>query len=189
MADTGWTPAAGAAVGAVIALAGTLVSSVRADRTQRSRDRESERLANYVDFALALDDAHASLRDVARSEGDAGGQFASAVQAVWGSRIYGVRERLLMSGTVEMVKAGESVFARLVEIRDAVRSGAALSSPAYHDAYHGFAEALWTFRVAARQELRQRPLVPGDLGRASWSERAECAECGPRSQPDAASPQ
>ena len=177
MADMSWLPVAGAAVGAVIALAGTLVTSIRADRTQRSRDRESERLKTYIDFAQALETTHGALRVVARSAPDDPDRSSAAGQAVHDSGIYGVRERLLMSGTAELVEAGETAFGRLIGVRDAVRGGAVLSGRAYHDAYHAYAEALWTFRVTARRALGQRPITPGELGRVSWSEREQCPEC------------
>lgn len=183
MADTSWVPVIGAAVGGAIALAGTVVTTVRTDRTQRRRDRESERLATYVDFALALDQAHGGLREVARSDADGSERAAAAGEAIGKANLYGVRERLLMSGTTELVQAGEAVFHRLIGIRDAVRDGAVPSGPAYHDAYHAFAEAIWTFRIAVRREVSQRPIQPADLGRVSWSEREQCAECGQRVVP------
>jgi hypothetical protein len=183
MPDTSWVPIAGAAVGAVIALAGSLVTGVRADRNQRSRDRESERLKTYIEFAQAVEFAHAALRLVARDpSGEPDASFA-ATQAVQDSGIYGMRERMLMSGTADLVAAGETVFLRLIGIRNSVRAGAALSDPAYHDAYHAYAEALWLFRIAARRALGQRPLVPNELGHVSWSEREKCPECQRTSTP------
>ena len=178
MADTSWVPVIGAAVGAAIALAGTVVNTVRTDRTQRRRDRESERLSTYVDFALALHDAHSGLRDVARGDADLAQRAVDAGEALENAKIYGVRERLLMSGTTGLVQAGETAFLRLIGIRDAVRGGAALSGTEYHQAYHAFAEAIWTFRIAVRQEVSQRPITPADLGRVSWSEREQCPVCG-----------
>ncbi|MGC4903938.1 hypothetical protein ACLQ2Y_31955 [Micromonospora echinospora] len=178
MADTSWVPVASAGVGAVIALAGTVVAGVRADRAQRSRDRESERLATYVDFAAAIHDAHSALRDVVRTVANAEERSIAAGQALQDSKVYSTRERLLMSATIEMAKASESVFFALVAIRDAVRSGTELSGTAYHDAYHAYADAIWKFRIAARQELSQRPIAPADLNRISWSEREECPVCG-----------
>jgi hypothetical protein len=177
MANASWAPVIGAAVGAVIALAGTLLTTVRHDRTQRNRDRESERLKTYTDFAEALEAAHAALRVVARSApGDSARTFAAG-DAVQCSGIYGVRERLLMSGIAEPVAAGEAAFGRLINVRDAVRGGAVPSGPAYHDAYHPYADALWTFRLTARRELGQRAITPDELGRVSWSESEQCPEC------------
>jgi hypothetical protein len=184
MGDASWLAIVGAAVGAVIALAGTLVNTVHTDRTQRSRDREAERLGTYADFALALHDAHAGLRDAALNETRDADRRGATGRAIHDSTIYGVRERLLMSGSVAMVKAGETAFHRLIKIRDVVRSGATLSGPVYHDAYHAFAEALWTFRIAVRRERGQRAIESADLGRVSWSEREECPECGRAAVPD-----
>jgi len=177
LADTSWMPIAGAAVGAVIALAGTLVAGIRADRAQRSREREAERLATYVEYAQTLEAAHAALRSVARGRTDDPDRSFAAGQAVQDSGIYRVRERLLMSGSTELVRACETAFGCLIGVRDAVRAGAGLSSRSYHDAYHAYAEALWALRGAVRTVLRQRPITPADLKRASWSEREECPVC------------
>jgi hypothetical protein len=145
---------------------------------ETSAARESDRLKTYVDFALALDTAHAALREVARTSPDDADRHTAASSAVHESGLYGVRERLLMSASPALVTAGEAAFGWLIGIRNAVRSGVILSTPEFHDVYHPFAEALWTFRVTARVELGQNLLNPGDLDRKSWSEREGCALCG-----------
>lgn len=178
MADNSWIPFAGTALGAVIALGGTVLAGARNDRGQRRRDRETDRIRTYVDFALALDTAHAALREVARTAADDPGRYVAGSSAVQASGLYGVRERLLMSASRALVTAGETAFGRLIDIRNAVRAGAMRSSREMHDVYHPFAEALWSFRVAARVELGQNSLNPGDLDRQSWSEREECPVCG-----------
>src|SRR4051812_9544539 len=106
MADSSWIPLAGAALGAVIALGGTVLAGVRTDRSQRRRDRELDRLRTYVDFALALDAAHAALRKVARTPPEEPGRYEAASSAVHDSGLYGVRERLLMSASPALVTAG-----------------------------------------------------------------------------------
>ncbi|MBM2618751.1 hypothetical protein JIG36_24645 [Actinoplanes sp. LDG1-06] len=173
-----WVPIVSAACGAVIALTGSLLTGVRADRSQRSRDRESERLSTYAEFAVALDAAHAALREVARSDPADEDRYTRAVAAVHDSKTYSIRERLLMSGSPELVRSGEEAFLRLVAIRNAVRTGARLSTSEFHDVYHPFAEALWTFRIAVRRELGQESFAPDDLGRVSWSEQETCPRCG-----------
>ena len=155
-----------------------MLTGTRADRSQRQRDRETDRIRTYVDFALALDTAHAALREVARTPADDPNRYGAGSSAVQASGLYGVRERLLMSASSVMVTAGETAFARLIDIRNAVRAGAMRSSRELHDVYHPFAEALWSFRVAARVELGQNSLNPGDLDRQSWSEREQCPVCG-----------
>lgn len=177
MADSSWIPFASTALGAVIALGGAMMSGVHNDHSQRRRDRESDRLRTYVDFALALDIAHAALREVARTPPDEPGRYKAAASAVHASGLYGVRERLLMSANPALVTAGESAFGRLIDIRDAIRTDVVLSTSGYHDVYHPFAEALWKFRIAARVELGQNLLHPGDLDRETWSEREQCAVC------------
>jgi hypothetical protein len=109
-----------------------------------------------------LEAAHSALRLVARGRVDDPDLSFAAGQAVQDAGVYGVRERLLMSGSTELVQAGETAFGRLMGVRDAVRGGAALSSRSYHDAYHAYADALWALRRAVRTALGQRPITPSE---------------------------
>ena len=176
---TEWLAIVGTVTGAAIALVGALLADVRRERSQRSRDRELDRWQTYAEFAEALDAAHGSLREVARSETAARDLdlYGRASHAVHDAGVYRIRERLLMSGTIELVKAGETAFQGLVGIRGVVRNGAGLATPEYHDAYHTFAEAIWTFRDKVRKELGEETLAPAALGRTSWSEREDCPLC------------
>ncbi len=78
---------------------------------------------------------------------------------------------------MELVKAGELAYQRLIATRNVIRSGAALSSQDYHQTYHAYAEAIWQLRMAARVDLDQARLEPADLERRSWSERENCRGC------------
>lgn len=172
-----WASLISAAVGAAIALAGTLLVDVRRDLSQRHRDRELYRWQHCTDFVLALDQAHSALRKVATDWAQHLNGVEAANQALSGAHLYAAREHLLMSGSARQVGAGEDAFVRLVEVRNVVRSGASLQSAAYHRAYHAFAEALWRFRITVRTESGHRSLVPPAVGRADWSDRDRCAEC------------
>lgn len=180
---SGWTSAVGAVIGAVIAFAGVLLAGIRTDHSQRRRDLEKDRLRGYVEFVLALDTAHGSLRDVARAAVTGSDRDMAAVHAVGDAGVYAIRERLLLSGSPKLVQAAEVAFLRLIDVRNAVRTGAALSDQRYHGAYHTFAESLWQFRMAARVELGQPHLTPAELSRASWSEREQCPVCGQSTTP------
>ncbi|MGC9667514.1 hypothetical protein ACNTMW_13265 [Planosporangium sp. 12N6] len=173
-----WMPIVSTAAGGVVALSGTLIADLRRSRTQRSRERELECWQNCIDFTLALDSAHGLLREVARTDAGATDRPDAAGDAIGRSGLYRAREKLLVSATPDLVTAGEAAFRRLIEIRDAVRSGAALRSESYHRAYHDFAEALWGFRMRVRTDFGHRPLTPQDLHKASWSEREQCVHCG-----------
>ncbi|MEV6521301.1 hypothetical protein AB0M43_05055 [Longispora sp. NPDC051575] len=163
--------------GAFVALSGTLLADIRRSRAQRNRDLGLDRWKTYISFALALDSAHGQLREVARGGTQAAERRVAAGRAVGQSRLYKVREQLLMSGTADVVKAGEAAFADLIGIRNAVRTGATTRSAEYHDAYHAFAETLWTFRMAVRRSAGQRPMTPDVLDRRTWSERESCRYC------------
>lgn len=163
--------------GAVIALSGALLAEVRRDRRQRDRDYEQVRRETYVDFALALNAAHGGLREVGESSVRAEARWAAVNRAVDEAGLYGARERLLMTATAPLVKAGETAFLRLMAVRTAIRDGAMTRSQEYHDAYHPFAEALWRFRLAVRSDFRQPAFAPESVDRTSWSERDNCAFC------------
>ncbi|MEU8086575.1 helix-turn-helix transcriptional regulator [Micromonospora sp. NPDC049101] len=139
--------------------------------------------ATAVAFMLALDEAHNALRAVARTNRSPAARRDPANGTLDHAGVYAIRERLLALGTVPLVTAAEVAFLRLVAIRDAIRAGAGLAEADYHRVYHPFAEALWLFRMAVRVELGQPPLTPDALGRADWSDRERCRDCGEPYQP------
>ncbi|MDR7275287.1 hypothetical protein J2S41_002065 [Catenuloplanes atrovinosus] len=165
------------AVGAGIAFAGTMVADLGRARGQRRREQELDRWQHGIDFLVALDAAHGLLREVARSRPDPGELPAAVAEAMGESGLYGAREKLLIAGTPQVVRAAEVVVGRLVAIRNAVRSGATLDSRSYHDAYHDYAESLWAFRMVVRKGFGHRTIAPSDLDRPDWSERAHCRVC------------
>ncbi|MEH0934786.1 hypothetical protein [Micromonospora psammae] len=166
-----WMPLLSTGAGALIALSGTFLVDLRRERDTRSRDRDLERWRTCVDFALALATAHGMLRSSAAEDREA------SARAMTESGVYQARERLLMSGTPELVTAGEDVFHRLVRMRRLVRDGGDLRSAEGHEAYHEFAEALWHFRMAVRRQFGHRAMDPATLDRVDWSERHECPYC------------
>ncbi|MEV4847924.1 hypothetical protein AB0K20_32580 [Micromonospora matsumotoense] len=172
-----WITFIGAVCGAVIALASAVTVEVQHNRAERRRSRETERVGYCLDFAVALDLAHSALRQVAQSDEEAAHRLRSANRAVHEANVFAARERLLVAGTIEIVKAGELAYHRLIGVRNTIRSGVALSSGEYHRAYHEFAEAIWQFRMVVRAELDHARLKPADLERQSWSERENCRGC------------
>lgn len=130
-----------------------------------------------VQFAVAVDEAHNALRRLSRRRASLADLESAAVRAVHKSDLYAMRERMLTTGSPAVVVAGERLFAGLIGVRDAVRSGATLPSPEYHDAYHPFAEALWSFRMAVRVERGHATLSPDELGRTNWRDDERCPDC------------
>jgi hypothetical protein len=171
-------PLIATATGAIIALSGALLTEGRRDRQQRNREDQQARRESCVDFALALNAAHAGLRQVGDSALRGDERRRAIERTVHEADLFGARERLLMTATAPLVKAGETAFSRFITIRSAIRDGATTGSPEYHDAYHPFAEAVWQFRVAVRADFRQPALTPASIGKTGWSEREVCAECG-----------
>jgi len=174
----GWVSLVSTVVGAVVALSGSLLANRITARDQLTRDRESFRRVVYVDYATALDAAHVALRAVASDVDPDRDQYAQATAAVGQSGLYRTREHLLMFGTSPVAAAAENAFQALIEIRQAVRSGAELKSAEYHAAYHDFADQIWTFRMAVREDLGEPAFSPALMGHVDWSEREECPVCG-----------
>ncbi|MFG1850141.1 helix-turn-helix domain-containing protein [Micromonospora carbonacea] len=141
--------------------------------------------ATAVAFMLALDEAHNALRAVARADLPPSARHDAANETLHNARVYAIRERLLVLGAAPLVAAAEVAFLRLIAIRDAIRAGARLDGADYHRVYHPFAEGLWAFRMALRADLGQSPLTPEELGRADWSDRERCRDCGERYRPSA----
>jgi hypothetical protein len=171
-------PIVAAATGAVIALSGTLLADLRRDRRQRDRDDEQVRRETCVDFVLALNAAHTALRAAGNSSEQGDDRRAAANRALTEADVFGARERLLMTAPASLVAAGETTFARLIAIRNAITGGAKTRSQEYHDAYHPFAEALWRFRLAVRADFRLHAFTPESVDHTSWSELEDCTFCG-----------
>lgn len=177
MVNMTWSALVSAAVGAVLALSGSLLVEVRRDRQQRRRDRRTEQRTSVIEFTLALNAALGALRDVARGSAEAGDRVSAAARAVGDSGVYAARENLLISAAPQLLVAAEDAFHRLIGVRDAVRSGEGLDSLPYHDAYHSYADSLWRFRLAVRADLDVQGLTPATLQRQDWSDREHCRVC------------
>lgn len=68
MCTVEWTSLVSTAVGATVALVGTLFAYKVRSRDEFGREHRVERRQSYLDFLVALDGAHARLREVADSE-------------------------------------------------------------------------------------------------------------------------
>lgn len=172
-----WLPLFSTILGAAIALSGSLLAGRLTAREHLGRERETFRRTVYVDFSTALDAAHFALRTVAREAAPGHEPGDGALAAVADSGLYRTREHLLMFGPAAVVSAGEAAFLAVIELRRAVQAGAALSSAEYHLAYHAFAERIWNFRMAVREDVGEHPFAPRSLGRSEWSEREDCPVC------------
>src|SRR5512139_422802 len=105
-----WSALVSAAVGAILALSGSLLVEVGRDRQQRSRDRRADRRQSSVDFALALNGALGALRAVARVSADPQTLRRDTGNAISDSGVYAMREHMLMSGTPALVTTAEVAF-------------------------------------------------------------------------------
>lgn len=165
----------GALVIAIVGVIGTLSASIisqilsaharreelemqrlqRREEYEREQDRsllESQRQIT-VEFILSTDNAHSLLRNVATQSLDSPGLKQAARDAVGESKIYAVREQLLIVVPPRVAYAAEETFHSIIEIRDAVGNGAPLNSSQYRDAYNVYAKAIWGLRQAARESF------------------------------------
>jgi hypothetical protein len=173
-----WIPLLSTVGGAAIALIGTVMADILRTRGYRDRDNRAERRQSYVDFVLALNAAHANLREVAAASASSADDRREAVRRVVAeARVYEAREQLLMSANKEVVTVAERAFQRLLHVRDAVRDGANLRTPAYHGPYHQYAGALWKLRRTIRHDLGASYLSPKDLDKDGWDGQTTCEVC------------
>jgi hypothetical protein len=94
-------------------------------------------------------------------------------------RLYEVRERLFIDASPKVAAAGQVMFEHLRGLRRTVAAGAPLSSPAFHDAYHPYIEAVWAYRIAVRSELEGGSLSPAVFGWTAWDGTERCPLCRP----------
>ena len=123
--------------------------------------------------------AHTQLRQLAQEPGAGADLEAASRAALTDARLYEVRERLFIDASPAVAGAGQAMFERLRGLRRTVAAGAALSSPAFHDAYHPYIEAVWAYRIAVRGELEGGSLSPAVFGWTAWDGRERCPLCRP----------
>lgn len=166
-----------AAIGASAALGGTLLAHLLRSRGERVRDDQAGRRQSYLDFVLALGDAHSRLRLVADGARSPAELRRETTLVMSGSGAYEAREKFLMAAAPTVVGAGEVAFNRIVQLRDAVRDGARPGSAKFHDAYHDLSAATWQLRQAVRHDLGTARLTLTDVGKLSWDSRQHCEVC------------
>jgi hypothetical protein len=177
MSGVDWVTIVSTISGAGLALAGTVLAYGLSSRDRRSRDDRNDRRRSYLDFILAVETAHSSLRRLAVPDRPAGDIVAETREAMATSGVYGAREKLIITADRAIVHAGEATLRALNGVRDAVRAGARLNTIDFHNAYHRYAEAVWALRRAARVDLGASPISPEDLGKSSWDSQQNCTFC------------
>jgi len=144
-----------AALGATIALMSTLLAEVFRIRRARAVVLDQVRYESYLGFVLAIQRAQDLLRTVPADSRDRAADVAAVMRA---SGLYDARERLLVTGSAEMVLASEAAFRCLLELRDAVAQGTPLIWPDYRPAGDAVAKIVWALRQVARREFQGVPL-------------------------------
>jgi hypothetical protein len=172
-----WGTLAATFGGAGIAIAGTVLADHLRGRREDDRGLETRRREIYIAFIAAAGRAHARLRELAQDDGADIDLDAASRTALTDAELYEVRERLYIDASARVAGAGQAMFERLRELRHVVAAGAPPDSLTFHDAHHPYIAAVWTYRVAVRDELEGRPLSPADFGWAAWDGRERCPLC------------
>lgn len=135
-------------LGAVIALAATLLAETIRTRRERLSVLNQVRYDSYLTFVQAVVRANDALHEISTDRED---RAADVPAAMRDSGLYLARERLIVTGSPDMVIAGEAAFRSMLELRDAVAAGTPLTWPDYRPASDGIAEIAWNLRQAARR--------------------------------------
>ncbi|MEU1020895.1 hypothetical protein ABZ366_02040 [Streptomyces sp. NPDC005904] len=129
---------------------------------------------------MAAGAAHTELRRLAQGGAGATDLEEASRLALTDARIYEVRERLFLDASAQVARAGQTMFERLRGLRSTVAAGVGISTPAFHDIYHPYLDAVWAYREAVRNELEGHALTPKDFGWSAWDGRERCPQCGQR---------
>jgi hypothetical protein len=167
--------------GGSLAITGTMLADHLRHRREDGRGTGERRRAVYIAFISAAGDCHARLRAFAQEPDRAAA--ASARESMDEAGLYEARERLYIDASAAVAGAGQAMFEQLRSLQRTVAAGAVPDSAEFHAAYHPYIGAVWRYRVAVRQELEGRSLVPEVFGWSSWDGTDRCARCGPAATP------
>ncbi|MEV6396982.1 CchlQ [Streptomyces sp. NPDC051907] len=163
--------------GGSIAISGTVLADYLRHRHEDDRGVGARRRAVYIEFIAAAGVCHARLRQIAQDPGAEPDLDAAARAALSDAGVYEARERLFIDAADDVAGAGQAMFERLRSLQRAVAAGASPDSAAFHDAYHPYIGAVWTYRVAVRAELEGRALSPAAFGWGGWDGTDRCSLC------------
>ncbi|WP_405427956.1 CchlQ [Streptomyces erythrochromogenes] len=173
--------------GGLIAIAGTVLADRLRTRQEHRRGLQARRRDVYTEFIAAAGAAHTELRRLAQSGAEATGLEEASRLALTDARIYEVRERLFIDASARIAGTGQAMFECLRALRRTVAAGADVSTPAFHDIYHPYLDAVWAYREAVRNELEGHALAPADFGWSAWDGHERCPHCrqrGTNTQPE-----
>ena len=177
-----WLTILATVAGGAAALLGSVLAHTLGSREERKRANSSERRDSYVAYLVALDAAFGAIRRLADPDVTPEDLRRQASAAFGDAGVYRSRERLLLAGNPSVVSPAEAALKRVGELRDAVVDGAKRRTPAYHDAFHPYNEALWRLRMSIRKDLGSEVLSPADLDKETWDSQASCDFCRARDQ-------
>ncbi|MET9594168.1 CchlQ [Streptomyces sp. NPDC006516] len=166
--------------GGLIAIAGTVLADRLRTRQEHRRNLQARRRDVYTEFIAAAGAAHTELRRLAQSGAEATDLEEASRLALTEARIYEVREHLFLDASARIAGTGQTMFERLRALRKTVAAGAGISTPAFHNIYHPYLDAVWAYREAVRNELEGHALTPTDFGWSAWDGRERCPHCAQR---------
>ncbi|GAA3897450.1 hypothetical protein GCM10022244_04670 [Streptomyces gulbargensis] len=172
-----WATLAATLGGALIAMAGSVLADRLRTRQEDRRGLQERRRVVYTEFIAAAGAAHTELRRLAQHGGEAADLEDASRQALVDARVFEVRERLFLDASPRIARAGQTMFEGLRALRRTVAAGAGVSTPAFHEVYHPYLQAVWSYRAAVREELEGPALSPAEFGWSAWDGRERCPHC------------
>ncbi|MET8678604.1 CchlQ [Streptomyces sp. NPDC004647] len=163
--------------GGSIAISGTVLADYLRHRHEDDRGVGEQRRAVYIQFITAAEACHARLRQIAQAPSTEVDPDRATRAALSDAAIYEARERLFIDATTVVARAGQAMFEKLRALQRAVAAGADPTSSAFHDAYHPYIGAVWSYRVAVRRELEGQSLSPAAFGWDRWDGKDRCPMC------------
>ncbi|MET9093532.1 CchlQ [Streptomyces cyaneofuscatus] len=163
--------------GGFIAISGTVLADHLRRRHENDREAAERRRAVYIEFISAVGDCHSRLRQIAQDRDAATDPDGAARAALSETAVHEVRERFFIDASADVAGAGQAMFAQLRAVQRVVGTGAGHTSAAFHEAYHPYLDRVWAYRVAVREELRDRTFSPASFGWDDWDGKDRCPIC------------
>ena len=160
-----WLTLVSTAVGGAVALLGSVIAHWLRSRDERSRSVRTDRKHGYVEYLIALDAAHARLRQIADPDSPPEDIPVHARRAFGESGVYGIPYRCLLPAGLEGLLMAGRCFSATHDAHASARSMAtcmAMGQAAGTAAAMAAAEGS-TPRAVAAQALRVRLLSDGAL--------------------------
>lgn len=154
----------GTLVGAIVAVAATML----ADRTRWKRDQSREqsqlRRESYGSYLAAVIQAHEAMRSAAAGEGSPDSRRIAITEAFRSADPYVRRFNLSLLAPADVVEDAVAVFRRVRDIRDLLIGGTGAETAEYRAAQRAYYDAIKAMSDTMRKDLGSSPLGAATMG-------------------------